>query len=63
MTEYKLADLTEENAAYIGEGINAIVPHETDADEQTFVLKVENKTGEIIGGCIAEAYEYGWSRM
>ena len=61
MTEYKLADLTEENAAYIGEGINVIVPH--DADEQTFVLKVENKTGEIIGGGIAEAYEYGWSRM
>ena len=55
------AFLTEENAAYIGEGINAIVPH--DADEQTFVLKVENKTGEIIGGCVAEAYEYGWSRM
>ncbi len=56
-TEYRLADLTEEDAVYIGEQIDAIVPHETDADEETFVLKVETNAGEIIGGCIAEAYE------
>ena len=34
-----------------------------DAEVEEFVLKVENENGEIIGGCIAEAYEYHWSRM
>lgn len=61
--EYKIEDLTKEEAAYIGEKINEIVPRETDTDEETFVLKIENEDGEIIGGCIAEAYEYHWSRM
>ena len=61
--EYKIEDLTKEDAAYIGEKINEIVPHEVDADEEEFVLKVENEAGEIVGGCIAEAYEYRWSRM
>lgn len=61
--EYGLEDLTNEEAEYIGEGINEIVPHEVDADEEEFVLKVENEAGEIIGGCIAEAYEYRWSRV
>ncbi len=61
--EYGLEDLTNEEAEYIGEGINEIVPHEVDADEEEFVLKVENENGEIIGGCIAEAYEYRWSRV
>ena len=61
--EYKIEALTKEDAAYIGEKINEIVPRETDADEEEFVLKIENEEGEIIGGCIAEAYEYHWSRM
>ncbi|MCR4622490.1 MAG: GNAT family N-acetyltransferase [Clostridiales bacterium] len=61
--EYKLEELTEAEAGYIGEKINEIVPRETDADEEEFVLKVENENGEIIGGCIAEAYEYHWSRL
>ena len=61
--EYTIEDLTKEEAAYIGEKINEIVPRETDADEEEFVLKIENEDGEIIGGCIAEAYEYHWSRM
>lgn len=61
--EYKLENLTEEEAAYIGEKIYEIVPHEVDADEEEFILKVENENGEIVGGCIAEAYEYNWSRM
>ena len=61
--DHKIEDLTKEEAAYIGEKINEIVPHEVDADEETFVLKIENENGEIIGGCIAEAYEYHWSRM
>ena len=61
--EYTIEDLTKEDAAYIGEKINEIVPREVDADEEEFVLKVENENGEIIGGCIAEAYEYHWSRM
>ena len=61
--EYKIEALTKEDAAYIGEKINEIVPRETDADEEDFVLKIENEDGEIIGGCIAEAYEYHWSRM
>ena len=43
--------------------IGEIVPRETDADEEEFVLKIENENGEIIGGCIAEAYEYHWLRM
>ena len=61
--DYAIKNLTKEDAAYIGGKINEIVPHETDADEETFVLKIENEDGEIIGGCIAEAYEYHWSRM
>ena len=61
--EYRIGDLTKEEAEYIGEKINEIVPHEVDADEEDFVLKVENEAGEIVGGCIAEAYEYHWSRM
>ena len=61
--EYKIENLTKEEAAYIGEKINEIVPHEVDADPEEFVLKIEDENGEIIGGCIAEAYEYHWSRM
>ena len=60
---YKIEDLTKEEAIYIGEKIGEIVPHEVVADEEEFVLKVENENGETIGGCIAEAYEYHWSRM
>ena len=41
--EYKIENLTKEDAAYIGEKINEIVPHEVDADEEEFVLKVENE--------------------
>ena len=61
--KYKIEDLTKEEAGYIGEKINRIVPREVDAEEEEFVLKIENETGEIIGGCIATAYEYHWSRM
>ena len=61
--EYKNEELTKEEAAYIGEKINEIVPHEVDTDEEEFILKVENENGEIVGGCIAEAFEYNWSRM
>ncbi len=61
--DYKIGDLTKEEAIYIGEKINEIVPREVDADEEEFVLKVEDENGEIIGGCIAEAYEYHWSRV
>ncbi len=61
--EYKIEDLTKEDAGYIGGKINEIVPHEVDKDEEEFVLKIENENGGIIGGCIAEAYEYHWARM
>ncbi len=61
--EYRIEELTKEEAAYIGEKINEIVPREVDAEEEEFVLKVQNEHGEIIGGCIAEAYEYHWSRV
>ena len=61
--DYKTEDLTREDAAYIAEKINEIVPREVDANEEEFVLKIENETGEVIGGCIAQAYEYHWSRM
>ena len=61
--EYKIEDLTKEEAEYIGEKINEIVPHEVDANSEEFVLKIENENGEIIGGCIAEVYEYHWSRV
>ena len=61
--EYRIENLTEEEAEYIGGKINEIVPREVDEDEEEFVLKIENEEGEIIGGCIAEAYEYHWSRM
>ena len=40
--EYKIEDLTKEEAAYIGEKINEIVPREVDAEVEEFVLKVEN---------------------
>ena len=63
--EYRIEveDLTEEDAEYIGKKINEIVPREVKSDVEKFVLKTENENGEIIGGCIAEAYEYHWSRM
>ncbi|MBQ7637678.1 MAG: GNAT family N-acetyltransferase [Clostridia bacterium] len=61
--EYRIEDLTKEEAEYIGEKINEIVPREVNAQEEEFVLKIENENGEIIGGCIAEAYEYHWLRM
>ena len=61
--DYRIEDLTKEDAAYIGGKINGIVPREVDAEVEEFVLKVENENGEIVGGCIAEAYEYHWSRM
>ena len=61
--EYKIENLTKEDAAYIGRKINEIVPHEVNADKEEFVLKIENENGGIIGGCIAEAYEYNWLRM
>lgn len=61
--DYKMMNLTEEEAARIGGQILEIVPHEVDREEEEFVLKVENDAGEIVGGCIAEAYEYGWSRL
>ena len=61
--EYKIENLTKDEARYIGEKINEIVPREVDADEEEFVFKIENETGITIGGCIATAYEYHWSRM
>ena len=61
--DYKMMNLTEEEAARIGGQILEIVPHEVDRDEEQFVLKVENDAGEIVGGCIVELYEYGWSRL
>ena len=60
---YVIDDLTKEEAGYIGEKINEVVPREVDADEEGFVLKVEDENGGIIGGCIATAYEYHWSRV
>ena len=36
--EYRIEDLTKEEADYIGEKINEIVPCEVDADEEKFVL-------------------------
>ena len=61
--EYIIEEMTKEEAEYIGEKINEIVPREVDADEEEFILKVENENGEIIGGCVATAYEYHWSRI
>ncbi|MBO4562247.1 MAG: GNAT family N-acetyltransferase [Clostridia bacterium] len=61
--EYRIEDLTKEEAEYIGEKINEIVPREVDADEEEFVLKVEDENGVTIGGCFATAYSYHWSRM
>ena len=61
--DYAIENLTKEEAAYIGEKIDEIVPHEVDADEEEFILKIEDENGGIIGGCIAWAYEYHWSRM
>ena len=60
---YRIGDLTGEEAGYISEEISKIVPREVNADEEEFILKVVDENGEIIGGCIAEAYEYHWSRM
>ena len=60
---YRIEDLSTEEAAYIGEKINEIVPREVDADEEEFVLKIEDENGATIGGCFATAYEYRWSRL
>ncbi len=60
--DFKVDNLTKEEAEYIGEKIDEIVPREVDADKEEFVLKIENEDGKIIGGCIAQAYEYHWSR-
>ena len=62
-TDRFIEDLTEEDAEYISGKIKEIVPREVDEDEEEFVLKIENENGEIIGGCVAEAYEYHWSRV
>ncbi|MCR5794642.1 MAG: hypothetical protein K6G61_04770 [Solobacterium sp.] len=59
----KIEDLTKEEAGYISAKIDEIVPREVDADAEEFVLKVEDENGRIIGGCIAEAYEYHWARV
>ena len=61
--DYIIEDLTKEDVEYIGEKINEIVPHEVDADAEEFVLKIENEKNEIIGGCVAQAYEYHWLRV
>ena len=61
--EYRIEDLTKEDAGYVGEKINEIVPREVDADEEEFVLKIEDENGVTIGGCFATAYEYHWARM
>ena len=61
--EYRIGNLTKEEAGYIGEKINEIVPREVEAEIEEFVLKIENENGIIVGGCVAEAYEYHWSRM
>ena len=61
--DFKVDNLTKEEAEYIGEKINEIVPREVDSDEEEFVLKIENEDGKIIGGCMAQAYEYHWSRV
>ena len=61
--EYRIEELTKEEAAYVGERIDGIVPRETDADEEEVVLRIDNENGEMIGGCVATAYEYHWSRV
>ena len=61
--EYIFEDLSKEDAEYIGKMINEIVPREVDAEVEEFILKIEDENGEIIGGCIAEAYGYHWSRV
>ena len=57
--EYRIEDLTEEETAYIGRKINEIVPREVDADEEEFVLKVENENGGIEGRSCAERDDRG----
>ena len=61
--DHIIEELTKEDAEYIGEKINEIVPLEVDADEEEFVLKIVNEAGKMIGGCVATAYEYHWSRV
>ena len=41
--DYKIGDLTKEEAIYIGKKINEIVPREVDVEVEEFVLKVENE--------------------
>ena len=38
-----ITDLTKEDAEYIGEMIDEIVPHEVDKNKEDFVLKIENE--------------------
>ena len=60
---FEMQPCEEEDAEFLHEKIDEIVPREVDADKEDFVLKVENEKGETIGGCIAEAYEYHWLRV
>ena len=53
--EYKIEDLTKEEAAYIGAAINEIVPHEVDADDAKLI---ENGIQRY-----SEAYEPEYERV
>lgn len=55
--DFKIGELTNEEAEYIWEKINEIVPSEVDSDDENFVLKIENEVGEIIGGCVVDIDE------
>ena len=44
--EYRIENLTKEEAESIGRKINEIVPREVDADEEEFILKIENASSD-----------------
>ncbi len=41
--EFGIEDLKKEEAEYIGEKIDEIVPREVDADEEEFVFNIQNR--------------------
>ena len=61
--EYKLENLTEEEAKIIGKKISeyadSMAPKEPHTEEEQFVFKIENEEGKMIAGCVLNIHEWG----
>lgn len=64
---YELLPLTKDDKGLmetkINEYVNSVAPADPGAAEEEFVLKVRNEEEKIIGGLIADVYEWNWGRL